>query len=179
MSVAVGMDLSRIHKKMSETEFFLGKMVAVERGKLREPNSFDYYLSAFLSAGKTVDNRLCHEHTDKYKPWRKRWYRGLPKDDRKLFKFMIDDRNIEVHESGSTRKETLNKVTLMSGEHPMHGGTASVVGPPGVPLAEATFSTFSFTIDGTEHRATTACAEYLGLLKQMVEQFEARHRGQP
>jgi hypothetical protein len=49
------MDLARVHKKISEAGFFLGRMTEEERrvgGDEREP--FDYYLSAFLSASMSV-----------------------------------------------------------------------------------------------------------------------------
>jgi hypothetical protein len=79
----------------------------------REP--FDYYLSAFLSAGRTVDYRLRHEHGAIYKPWRKAWDATLSPADAGLINFMIDDRNVEVHESGSSRSVGQEGVPLPSG----------------------------------------------------------------
>jgi hypothetical protein len=49
------MDLARVHKKLAEAAFFLGKMIEEERRPFGDREPFDYYLSAFLSAGRTVD----------------------------------------------------------------------------------------------------------------------------
>jgi hypothetical protein len=52
-------------------------------------------------------------------------------------------------------------------------GTLYVYGPPGTPPAAIDKSTYAFTIEGTERKATEACAEYLALLNQMVAKFTA------
>jgi hypothetical protein len=68
------MDLARVQKKIAEARFFLGKMTEQERrvgGDDREP--FDFYLSAFLSAARTVDYRLRHEQAGIYPAWRTAW----------------------------------------------------------------------------------------------------------
>jgi len=59
--------------------------------------------SAFLSAARTVDYRLRHEHGTSYENWRAAWDKGLSPQQDSLNKFMTDDRAMEVHESGSTR----------------------------------------------------------------------------
>jgi hypothetical protein len=33
--------------------------------------------------------------------------------------------------------------------------------------------TYSYTVDGTERKVTEACTEHMGLLRQMVAEFEA------
>jgi hypothetical protein len=43
--------LEQTQKKLREAEFFLGQLRAEAH---REPEVFDYYLSAFVSAGRSV-----------------------------------------------------------------------------------------------------------------------------
>jgi hypothetical protein len=133
------LDLSRVHKKLTEAAFFLNKMAEQERrifghGGLSEPfEPFDYYLSAFLNAGRTVDYRLCHEHKAIYKPWRKAWNARITPDENRLIKFMVDDRIAEVHASGSSRSEAREGVEFGIGTHHVDGGRIIISGPPGMP----------------------------------------------
>ena len=175
------MDLARVHKKLAEAQFFLGKMTEQERrifggGDPREPfEPFDYYLSAFLSAGRTVDYRLRYEQTAIYPAWRTAWNANLALQENALVKFMVDDRNDEVHESGSSRSEAQEGVEFGIGTHHRDGGTITIGGPVGMPPVVVSKRTYNFTIDGAERKATEASAAYLALLQRMVAQFEAGH----
>ena len=75
----------------------------------------------------------------------------------------------------SVRQEDI-KVGV-GGSYSDGSGTLQVLGSPSVLLGVDTAAvihkpTYNFTIDGTERKATEACAEYLALLKRMVEKFE-------
>ena len=83
------MDLSRVRKKLEEAGFFLGKMSEQEQRLTGHRVPFDYYLSAFLSTGRTVDYRLCHEHKAIYKPWRKAWNARITPDENRLMSARI------------------------------------------------------------------------------------------
>jgi hypothetical protein len=166
------MDLSRVHKKLGEAQFFLAKMIEEEPRIVGDKQPFDYYLSAFLSAGRTVDYRLRHEHETIYKPWRAAWNAQLTPRDDGLIKFMVDDRNEEVHESGSRRSVGQEGVEFPIGSHRTNEGLIEISGPPGTPPAVVYRPTYSFTIDGTERKATEACRGYLALLQRMVTEFE-------
>jgi len=50
-------------QKIAEAHFFLNLLTEEERRIIGDKDSFDYYLSAFLSAGRTVDYRLRHEQS--------------------------------------------------------------------------------------------------------------------
>lgn len=172
------MDLVRVHKKLAEAQFFLGKMTEQERRAFGDREPFDYYLSGFLSATRTVDYRLRHEQSPIYPIWRKVWDAALSPSDNVLMKFMVDDRNIEVHESGSSRSVGQEDIKIgVGGSYSDESGTLEVSGSPSVLLGVDTAAvihkpTYNFTIDRTERKATEACAEYLALLKRMVEKFE-------
>lgn len=151
------MDIPRVHKKLAEAQFFLGKMTVQERrifGDGREPfEPFDYYLSASLNAGTTVDYRLRHEQAA-YPAWRTAWDASLAPQENYLIKFMVDERIAEVHASGSTRSEAREGVKFGIGAHHVDGGMITISGPPGMPPTVVDKRTYSFTIDGAERKAT-------------------------
>jgi hypothetical protein len=170
------MNIEGVEKKLREARFFLKKMIEHERMAFRDKEPFDFYLSASLNAGRTVDYRLQHEQATVYRSWRIGWNATLTEEQQRLIKFMIDDRNDEVHESGSSRTVTTENREFGAGTHKLADGTMDVVGPPGVfPLATVPTPAYYFTIDGIEWKATEACGEYLGLLEQMVAKFKADH----
>ena len=88
---------------------------------------------------------------------------------------MVDDRNDEVHESGSSRSVAQEDIKFPIGTHRIEGGMIDVSGPPGMPPAVVSKPTYNFTIDGAERKATEACASYLALLQKMVAEFDAAH----
>jgi len=175
------MDLSRVHKKVGEAQFFLEKMIQRERRLFGDHVQFDYYMSAFLNAGRTVDYRLSHEQKAIYNPWRKAWNASLKPEEKAIFKFMVDDRNVEVHESGSSRSAGREGIKVAAGSsYSDASGTVQVFGSPSVLLGVDTAAviqkpTYYVTIDGANRGATEACAAYLVLLQRMVAQFEAGH----
>jgi hypothetical protein len=173
--------LSRVQKKLAEAQFFLGKMTEEDRrifghgGLSTEPfEPFDYYLSAFLSAGRTIDYRLRHEQPHTYPNWRSSWDATLSPSENRLIKFLIDDRNDEVHQSGSIRSEAQEGVEFPIGTHHVGGSMISISGPPGMPPTVVFKRTFLYTIDGTKRPVIEACTEYLALLARMAKQFKVQ-----
>jgi hypothetical protein len=172
------MDLTRVHKKIAEAQFFLSKMIEQESQIIGDEQPFDYYLSAFLNAARAVDYRLRHEQKPVYPKWRKTWDAGLTTDQDRLMKFMADDRAGEVHESGSRREVGQEGVKFGIGEHRLpDGSTLFVGGVPDplsgiVPAVVVDKTTYSYPIAGAEQKVIEACAEHLGLLRRMVTEFE-------
>jgi hypothetical protein len=168
------MNIENVEKKLREAHFFLGKMREQESRAFGDKEPYDFHLSAFLSAGRSVDYRLRSEQKATYPAWRTAWDAALISAEATLIKFMVDDRNVEVHESGSGRG--VKTETIKVGHtYSDRSGTVEVFGPPGMPPAEIYKPAYTFTIDGTERKATEACAEYVALLERMVAQFKADH----
>jgi hypothetical protein len=165
-------NIDNIEKKLREANFFLTKMSDHERLAFNDKEPFDFYLSAFLSATRTVDYRLRKEQSA-YKAWREAWDADLVAADKTLIKFMIDDRNVEVHESGSTRTIKTENRQLGAGTHQFASGTFTVSGPDASVTLQT--PTYSFTIAEVDRRAVEACTEYLAILRRMVDQFKADH----
>jgi hypothetical protein len=62
------MELPRVHKKLAEAHYFLRLLRDQEPRIGGDKNAFDFLLSAFLSAARSVDYRLRDEHKATYEP---------------------------------------------------------------------------------------------------------------
>ena len=95
---------------------------------------------------------------------------------------MVDDRNDEVHKSGSGRSVGTQGIEV-GDTYADKSGTLYTSQAPALhlskqlPIPRAIISkpTYAFTVGGTERKATEACAEYLALLDQMVQKFKAEN----
>jgi hypothetical protein len=166
------MKLPNVDKKLREARFFLGKMGDQERLAFGDKEPFDFFLSAFLSAARSVDYRLRHEQKALYPSWRASWNAALPPHQDLLIKFLVDDRALEVHESGSGRSVQREGIPVGDVYHD-GSGTVHISAPPGTPPAIIHKPSYQFTIGGNSRRVVDACAEYLGLLEGMVAKFQA------
>ncbi len=102
------MDLAPAEKKLREARFFLDRMREQEARASEEQEPFDFYLSAFLNAARTVQYRLVHEAARagvSYKRWRERW-EGGHQASAAVIRFFVRDRDLELHERGSARAVT-------------------------------------------------------------------------
>ena len=173
----MNVNIEGVEKKLREARFFLSKMSEHERMAFGDKEPFDFYLSAFLSAARTVDYRLRHEQAAIYPTWRTAWDGKLSEAQKSLIKFMVDDRNEEVHESGSSRVVKTEDRGLGPGTHSFGFGPIEISGRiAGVPpSAVIQTPTYNFTIDSRERKATDACGDYLALLERMVAKFKADH----
>jgi hypothetical protein len=166
------MNLENIEKKLREARFFLEQMREWEdRAFGRDKEPFDFFLSAHLSAGKSVDWRLCREQPA-YRAWRTAWNDSHPKEDA-LLKFLADDRAREVHQSGSGRTASHVQIPFR-GEYSDKSGTATYTDAPwsdGYAIIEKQIHCFQF--NGTERPVVDLCAEYCDVLANMLAQFKA------
>jgi hypothetical protein len=168
------MNIAKVEKKLREAQFFLGKMVEQERKAFGDKEPFDFYLSALLSAGRTVDYRLRHEQAKIYPTWRAKWDANLNSSDQGLIKFMVGDRNVEVHESGSNRAVKTEDIEI-GNSYSDASGTIEVSAPPGTPSPVISQPSYSFLITGAEHKVTDACSRYVELLELMIARFKGDH----
>ena len=165
-------DMLQIDKKLREARFFLGMMAERAERASGEHEQFDFCLSAFLSAARSVHYRLCHEQGQAYKAFRADWDKELSADDQRLIKFLVDDRNDEVHESGSSRTEHESRIPVVGGIYSDGSGTLTVRAPPGTPPAQIIKTVYCFTIDDQQLPALEACRQYIDLLKRLVSDYK-------
>jgi len=164
-----------VEKKQREARFFLNKMIEQEAHAFGDREPFDFYLSAFLSASRSIDYRLRHEQSAIYPAWRDSWNAALAPDDDQLMKYMVDDRILEVHESGSGRNATLEYSAIPGNTYSDSSGVLTVFAPPGTPLGTIGKPAYYFTIGGANKRVTEVCTDYLALLDRLVADFKVAH----
>jgi hypothetical protein len=163
--------MTSVKKKVREAAFFLGKLQECDRLAFGDHEHFDYYLSAFLSAARSVEYRLRYSHDTRYATFREKvWEPGLAPEQQRLLKFMADDRNLEVHEAGSGRSEGEKRIPVRS-RYENGSGSMTVFGPPGAPPAEIVKPTYTFQIDGRQVSVVDYCREYLQLLERLIDEF--------
>ena len=169
------MDLSAAEKKLREARFFLDRMREQELRAFGDKEPFDFYLSAFLNGARTVQYRMVHEAARaglSYKRWREGW-EGAHQSAANLIKFLVRDRDMEVHERGSGR--SAGTESIESGDsYSDSSGTVFVSGPPGVPPA-TTRTRYEFTVNDTTRTVTETCTEYVNLIGQMLADFRSEH----
>ncbi len=164
--------MTRVQKKLREAAFFLEKMAQRAHMAFGDHEEFDFCLSAFLSASRSVDYRLRHDYPATYPAFWQKWEAGLQLADRILLKFMTDDRNLEVHEGGSSRLEQQQRITVTD-QYSDASGTVYVVAAPGTPPAEVIKPVYSFEREGRMVPVVESCRDYLRLLQRLVAEFSA------
>jgi hypothetical protein len=168
-------------RKLREAQFFLGRLRRESGQPVRnEPEAFECYLSAFLSAAQSVTWALQKEATAQYDEWFPAWHDGLPEEDRRLLKFLVGQRVAEVHRTGSEVELAWEYVPIRQlpwteGEraHPAFGIQSAV--PPGTPKPRIGILRYSFQDPSREADVVTACDKYVRLLEQLVHAFIAAH----
>src|ERR1700736_902001 len=167
------MNIDSIEKKMREAQCFVERMREHENRAFGDREPFDFFLSAFLSAARTVDYRLRHEGGSTYVRWRDAWNARHASDD-SVIKFTNDDRRTEVHEGGSARSISAEEVSV-AGVYSDKSGTLTISAPPGAESAVIRKPAYYFTIDGVDRKVTDMCVDCVAALGRMLQDFKATH----
>ena len=105
-------EIPKTLKKLREARFFLAKMTKDSRSTKLAGEDFDFYLSAFLSAGRSVTLVLQVEQQDLYDAQYGPWENRLTPQDQALMKFMNGQRVAEVHLLGADVETTVEMVPI-------------------------------------------------------------------
>ena len=161
--------------KLQEARFFFGHLER-ESGPLHSSGHFDYFLSAFLSAGRSVTFALQSEDKQSYDHWFPGWKRNdITADDRELLTFMNDQRVESVHGTGAEveisnvvvpMQQFMQEVTHRGWQIYMHSGV------PGTPRPDIIGQTRKFPALKDED-VVAVCRKYLDLLSRLVSDFES------
>jgi len=166
-------------RKLREAQFFLGHLVTEGQKAVRnEPQAFGFYLSAFLSAARSVIFALQYEEKAKYDEWFLQWLGNLTSEDQNLFKFLKDQRNYEQKRGGADVAVVWEyvPVTQVRTERPTHPAYGfHWFGPPGTPPPLVGIPVHLFESSHGKQEVTSACQRYLGLLARLVEDFLQAH----
>jgi hypothetical protein len=169
----VAIRLDRTDKKLREAEFFLGQLIAENlRVMNRQPEVADFYLSAFFIAARSVTFILRIENPDEYELRSRNWFARLSAEERDLMDFFANQRNTVQKEGAADG--TFMTVSLIEFMQDVYRRGGNVLGADGVsatPQPPFTKSETEFE-DRPDTSIDAGCRTYLGLLRQLVAEFE-------
>ena len=113
-------------KKIRETEFFLRHLADTRKELRLDSEEFDFYLSAFLGAGRSVTFALQAEDKERYDQFYPVFEGNLDNKDPDLLRFMNQQRVAEVKGRGATVDSVVEFIPvtgLRTGDrrHPAYG----------------------------------------------------------
>jgi hypothetical protein len=163
------------HWKLREAKFFMGKLAQEERINNLDREDFSYYLSAFLSAGRSVTFFLENEQSASYKAWfQPVWMKNLPPEESQFMDFMNAQRVAAVHCLGAETQEDVTMVPLAHALahdlNPLYLAYADT-GAPGA-ISEIGQNVYYFGVNGKQEKAVDVCRRYLDLLVRLVTDFD-------
>jgi hypothetical protein len=159
-------------RKLREVQFFFGHLTQERSQVVRnEPEAFGYYLSAFLSAARSVSWALQFEGKDKYDAWFPTWLATRTAQEQRLLTFLKNQRNYEQKRGGAEVAVAWDyipifRVPVADPRHPAHGLHWS--GPPGTPEPLVGIPVHSFESATGDHEVIEACRRYFELLPALV-----------
>jgi hypothetical protein len=168
-------------RKLREAQFFLERLVTESTKPVRnDPEAFGFYLSALLSAARSVTFALQYEEKEKYDAWFPEWFAKLSSDDQKFFKFLKEQRNVELHQGGSELEVVYEYVAVsrvQTHDHPVHPAYGfSWSAPPGVPEPMVGIPKHRFEAVAGQRDVVAACRKYITGLTDLVKDFVAAHK---
>jgi hypothetical protein len=175
--------IPKTQKKLREAEFFVRWLEREARPRIVsiDREVFDYYLSAFLSAGRSVTFVLQAEQKHSYDAWFDNWVNNLPREESQLLKYMNDQRRAEVHVLGANTHDQevwvpINNVHVDPPSHPAYG--YFVYAPPDAPIPEVAHRVSHFGVDGDggKGKVVDVCKRYFDVLVRIVTDFDQTFR---
>lgn len=166
--------IPRTERKPREARFFLGWMHKAKESLALDREDFDFYLSAFLSAGRSVTFCLQNENKERYDAWFLAWRDALPETDRQLLGFMNGQRVAEVHKLGADVSPQVEMVPVPHAGTPALGYPAHYVvfgWTDEAPLATVGQRARYFELGETRQEAVANCVRYLEILKKLLQDF--------
>ena len=161
--------------KLSEAEFFFRNLRAIDRKTFSpEPESFGYYLSAFVSAGRSVTLALQSEHKQEYDSWFPAWLESLTDEECALLEQFNTHRIATIHKQGievSYRWEEMSQSDFLLAAATEGVNIQMFRGPPGIAAIRSQRPVRTFAASGNESQVTETASGYLRLLQRMVVEF--------
>lgn len=163
------MSIPMTQKKLREARFFLQHLQRVGPQPVRnDPEHFDFFMSAFLSAARSVTFALHNEQTRHYGEWFPSWLDRRSEEDRSLLGFMKKQRNV-AQKKGEVQLETEFEYVPISRLERNNGYDFYFAGPPGTPEPLIGVPRQSFF--GNSDSAILRCECYIVLLEELVAEF--------
>ena len=166
-------------RKLREAQFFLERLIQARGQAVRnEPEVLGYYLSALLSAARSVTWALQFEEKDKYDTWFPAWLASRGAEEQALLRFLKNQRNDEQKRGGAGVASAwdyipISQVPRTDRSHPAYGD--HWFGPPGTPEPRVGVLVHSFESAEGEPEVADTCRRYIGLLSELVRDFLHAH----
>ena len=166
-------------KKLREARFFVRLLNQMSQEAVRnEPEAFEFYLSAFLSAARSTTFALQYEEKDKYDAWFPAWFNNRSEEDQQLLNFLKEQRNYVEKRAGAEVNVVWEFIPVTelrsdSREHPAY--EFHWFGPLGAPPPRVGLPVHSFELSGDSQKVTFACKRYMDILDQLVQEFIQAH----
>jgi len=162
--------MALIRKKLREALFFYCHLSPGKTVVEPEREDVEFFLSAFLSAGKSIIGFFYEKQN---RAWFDSWKIGLVEDDRKLLRDMAHQRNLEVHEGGADVIPELEVEPVNSRDTgPGYEKAGSATLP--VPALPVRRKGYYFWIDGRRLDLNPISGRYVELLLKLVSDYEER-----
>lgn len=155
-------------KKLREAAFFVAKLRESDGAPNLAAEAFDFYLSAFLSAARSVTFVIQAEHKPIYDAWFPVWLGNLLSAERELMDLIKDERNLALKTGATSRGQT-------HGTRP----AIEVLSTQRAPFVWDTEATIDiarhyFVMGGVERPAVELCSECLALLQRLMAEFRTQ-----
>lgn len=175
----MNLDILDISVKLEEGEFFLERLTNAKM----QPEHFRHYLSAFLTATRSVAQYI----RERDQTWYDSWISGLKATDRELFDYMKQKRDLNIHVERVTLRNTV-KVTIQAAFRIVDSFTARLIRKDGsvedhavskepVPpshkpnqIAESR----EYYFENGHKEVVAMCEGFLQLSQRLVKDFECR-----
>jgi hypothetical protein len=171
-------EIPKTLKKLGEARFFLALMKNAAKFMDFEREDFEFYLSAFLSAGRSVTFCLCSDLGGKkiYKHRFDVWWSGkLTDEQRDEMDFLRDQRNLVLKTGRTDVVAEIEMVPITQIEtQPGTGPIYSIFqwwGEPDVPPPRIGMKVHYFTSGATREQVIAKCTRYLELLERLVREI--------
>lgn len=166
--------IPKIQKKLREAQFFFRHVCDKERALNLESEALEFYLSAFLSAGRGVIGFFYEKQNKQCRLWFREWKMALADGDRKLLNEMTRQRDAEVHKQGAEVHADFEMVPLMKIMGPRG---RNLYGPyefdaPGIPPSAMAVKVLYFEMGDTKEEVIETCQRYVELLEKLVREFD-------
>jgi hypothetical protein len=169
--------LTRTRNKLREAEFFLSLANREYQAQLfdKEPDALEFYISAFVSAGRSVTFAMSKDAGRSTEEWTTEWIANLPSaDDRMLVRFFNTQRVKTIHrgEMDVGELDSIVSSEEFSREISMGGGAIAFVTNPSAtpsPTYKRTELKFKKLAEGS---AIAYCQRYTAILTDLVSDFE-------
>jgi hypothetical protein len=160
--------MASVRKKFREAFFFYSHLSDGKTVVEPEREDVDFYLSAFLSAGKSI---IGFFHEGENRAWFNCWKIGLVEDDRKLLNDMVHQRNLEVHEGGADVIPEFEVVPVNTNDT---GPSCEKLGSATLPIPALPVRRkgYYFWIDGKRLDVNSVSRRYLELLLKLVSDYD-------